>query len=187
MPLRLGLAGRLVAGAVAERRRRRVLSPWRLRQRQMPFAEIASPPHFSRASSAAMRRGPRPGWPREKATIRSSTSGESWLASSAGVALAEAAPRARVARPAPSSGSSSNGGCRSCGRRPKHRSGRPARTAAAGSRRGRHPATCDSLLSIGLEASVSRKADSARQPGRCRIEDLSTFSQVSGELGDSPL
>ena len=51
----------------------RVLSPCRRRQRQTPFAETTIPPQIGRTSSLAIRFGPRPGWPSEKATIRSST------------------------------------------------------------------------------------------------------------------
>jgi hypothetical protein len=38
------------------------------------------PPHLSLRSSAEIRAGPNPGWPREKATTRCSTNGEVWLA-----------------------------------------------------------------------------------------------------------
>lgn len=49
--------------------------PWRFRIRQTPFAEMTMPCQRSRLSSAAIRRGPKPGKPRAKATTRSSTHG----------------------------------------------------------------------------------------------------------------
>ena len=46
-----------------------------LEDAQTPLWESRMPPHWGRASSAAMRAGPKPGWPRAKATTPCSTSG----------------------------------------------------------------------------------------------------------------
>ena len=45
----------------------RVLRPWRQRTRHTPLGERRIPPHLARRNSAAMRPGPNPGCPREKA------------------------------------------------------------------------------------------------------------------------
>ncbi len=60
--------------AIRARRRLRVPNPWRARTRHTPAGETAKPPQSGRASSAEMRRGPRPGWPRLKARMRCSIS-----------------------------------------------------------------------------------------------------------------
>src|SRR4029453_19405070 len=43
--------------------------------RHTPLVSSRMPPHLGRASSAAIRAGPKPGWPRAKATTRCSTKG----------------------------------------------------------------------------------------------------------------
>jgi len=43
------------------------------------LGDTSNPPQRSRASSVAMRRGPKPGWAIENETIRSSTTAESWF------------------------------------------------------------------------------------------------------------
>ena len=45
-----------------------------------PLVDSRIPPHLGLASSAAMRAGPKPGWPRAKATTRCSTSTLVWFA-----------------------------------------------------------------------------------------------------------
>src|SRR4051812_11267285 len=74
------LVGRAVAGDQAQPLgpRRQPVPAQRL---VTPLGETTSPPHSGRASIAAIRRGPRPGWPSENATIRSSTTCASWLGS----------------------------------------------------------------------------------------------------------
>ena len=72
--------------AVAGDQRRRLprgLSTRRLSTRQTLCSEIRIAPHFSRASSAEMRRGPKPGCASEKATIRCSRCGSISLGSAA--------------------------------------------------------------------------------------------------------
>jgi PAS domain-containing protein len=63
-----------VPALVAQARRARVDRPWRRRARHTPLADSRSSPHRDWASSAAIRAGPKPGWPRAKATTRCSTS-----------------------------------------------------------------------------------------------------------------
>jgi hypothetical protein len=81
VPLRFRLARRLVGSGVTRHERQcrlaRVLRPCRRRQRQTPLGLTTIPPQRSRASSLAIRRGPKPGWPSAKATIRSSKNGDS--------------------------------------------------------------------------------------------------------------
>ncbi len=140
------------------------MSPCRRRQRQTPFAETTIPTQRSRPSSEAilLGRGPDARSRRRRSAPRPSR-GADW-ASAAFVARGGAAPRAHAGRPEPSSGSRSSDARRRCGRPPTPRPCRRGRTTATGSRRGRHPQTCGSLLSSDLVVEGESEPGNGRHP-----------------------
>lgn len=61
-----------------------------------------------------------------------------------------------------------------------------SRTRAAGSRRGRHPPTCDSPSFDWSKERLTREADGARSPSQAPSWFSSESARVSGPLGDRP-